>query len=183
MPKNAKPRKPHKTVGLAAAIAKGKVGRLQRYGQLNERIRLKNNLPLAHPLNAWKLDKTFKPLNAVLDEQDKLGSVLCDEEGRPLMRDEDDQDFMLLVPGVVHMCHVFDLIAAARVWGKQPSGLRAYVLKLANDLPIEAGDTADARETIRWMRDRIGKMTPSQWSEDFGAAVNRIDAEDARLAA
>lgn len=182
MPGNKKPRKAAPK-SITAIVANGARQRMQRYGQLNDRIRLKNNLPLAHPLNVWKLDKTFKPLHMVLDEQDRLGSILCDEEGRPLMRDEDDQDFMLLVPGVVHMCHVFDLIAAARVWGKQPPGLRAYVLKLANDLPIVAGDTDDSRATIAWMRDRIGKMTPVQWSDEFGAAVNRIDAEDARLAA
>lgn len=181
MPANKKPRKPHKTVGLAAAIAKGKVGRLQRYGQLNERIRLKNNLPLAHPLNVWKLNKTFKPLHMVLDEQDKFGSILCDEEGRPLMRDEDDQDFMLLVPGVLHMCHVFDHLAASLVWGKQPNGLRAYVLKLANDVPIVAGDTNDARAAIAWMRERIGQLSPARWTEQFTAAVNRIDSEDARM--
>jgi hypothetical protein len=182
MPGNKKPRKAKaKTIG--AMLDQANKQKRQRYAQLNDRIKLKNNLPLAHPLNSWKLDKTFKPLHVVLDEQDRLGSILCDEEGRPLMRDEDDQDFMLLVPGVVHMCAVFDLIAAARVWGRQPPGLRAYVLKLANDLPIVEGDTSDARAAIGWMRARIGSMTPVQWSEEFGAAVNRIDAEDARIAA
>lgn len=182
MPNNKKPRKPAPK-SITAIVAKGARQRMQRYGLLNERIRLKNNLPLSHPLNVWKLDKTFKPLNVVLDEQDKLGSILCDEEGRPLMRDEDDQDFMLLVPGVVHMCHVFDLIAAARVWGKQPPGLRAWVLKVDRKERDTPQDRDDARETIGWMRDRIGKMTPIQWSEEFGAAVSRIDAEDAREAA
>lgn len=182
MPKNKKPRKAKaKTIG--AMLDQANRQRQQRYGLLNERIRLKNNIPLGHPLNAWKLDKTFKPLHMVLDEQDRLGSILCEEQGRPLMRDEDDQEFMLLVPGVVHMCSVFDYVAAALVWGKQPPGLRAYVLKLANELPIVAGDTDDARATIAWMRDRIGKMTPTQWDEYFSAAVNRIEAEDAKLAA
>lgn len=182
MPKSKKPRK-SAPKSITAIVAKGTRQRLQRYSLLNERIRLKNNSPLNHPINAWKLDKTFKPLHMVLDEQDRLGSILCDEEGRPLMRDEDDQDFMLLVPGVVHMCSLFDYVAAARVWGKQPPGLRAYVLKLANDLPIVPGDTDDARTTIAWMRDRIGKMTPIEWDEYFSAAVSRIEAEDAKQAA
>lgn len=182
MPKNSKPRKA-KAQTIGAMLDQANKQKRQRYTLLNDRIRMKNNLPLAHPLNAWKLDKTFKPLLCVLAEQDEFGAILCDEEGRPLMRDEDDQDFMLLVPGVIHMCAVFDLIAAARVWGKQPPGLRAYVLKLANELPIVAGDTADARTTINWMRERLGSMTPVQWSDDFAAAVNRIAADDAREAA
>lgn len=160
-----------------ALLRKGKVQRHARYVQLNDRIRLKNNLPLAHPLNVWKLDKTFKPLLKVLDEHDATGTMLVDEEGKPLMWDEDDQDFMYLVPGVLHMCHVFELIGGALVWGKPPPGLNALALKLARNEKLVAGDTDDARATIGWMRDKLGKVSAAEWSEKFDWAVKLAEQQ------
>ena len=173
-----KPRKA-KQKSLSALLDKANRQKRQRYQKLNDRIRLKNNLPLAHPLNVWKLDKTFKPLLKVLDEHDATGTMLADEEGKPVMWDEDDQDYMYLIPGVLHMCHVFELVGLALVWGKVPPGLNAMALKLARDEKLTAGDTDDARTTIAWMREKLGKVSAVQWSEKFDWAVSLAEQQQA----
>jgi hypothetical protein len=178
MPGNKKPRKA-KQKNVGALLNKAHGQRLRRYQKLNDRIRLKNNLPLAHPLNAWKLDKTFKPLLKVLDEHDATGTMLVDEEGKPVMWDEDDQDYMYLIPGVLHMCHVFELVGSALVWGKQPPGLNALALKLGRGEKLSAGDTDDARATIAWMRERLGKVSAVEWSEKFDWAVGVAEQQQA----
>ena len=160
-----------------AMLAKAKAARHAKYEQINERARMKNNLPLGHPLNVYKLDKTFKPFLAVLDEQDRTGTMLVDDKGQPLMWDEDAHDYTHLVPAILHMCHVVELVAGALVWGKMPPGLNAMALKLARNEKLVEGDTDDARATLAWMRERMSKTTVVEWSERFAWALDLAEKQ------
>lgn len=163
---NSKPRRKGGPKSLGKILVEAKAARSKRYQQKNDRLRYIDSLPLGHPMNKNRIEKTFKPLEKVLNEQEATGTMLFDEEGNALMWDEIDQDFMFLVPGLLRMCALFDMVAAEQaVWGRQPPGLRALALKLANKLPLnQTTDVTDARESVAWMRERVAKLSPAAWT-------------------
>lgn len=171
---NHKPRRKGGPKALGKILAESKAARSKRYQQKSDRRRYIDNLPLGHPMNHARIEKTFKPLEKVLNEQEATGTMLFDEEGNALMWDEIDQDFLFLVPGLLRMCAVFDMVAAEQaVWGKQPPGLRALALKLANKLALnQTTDVTDARESVAWMRERVAKLSPAAWTGIHDRFVN-----------
>lgn len=150
-----------------AQLDKQTLARQQRYREKNKRTSLKNELPIGHPLNRHKIDKTFKPLEQVLVEQEQGKGMLADEDGQVLIYSEQEQEFIPFVPGMLHMCYLYDKFAEAQVWGKQPPGLRAFTLKLGRDEKVNQQDIDDARATIAWMRERVATVTPARWTELF----------------
>lgn len=174
MPGNKKPRKPKRD--FDSQLANGARQRQQRYALLNENVRRKNELPMGHPLNAHRLDKTFGPIERVLDEAEKTGTNLADEDGQPVMHDP-EEGWVPLVPGLLHMCHIFDMIGRARTWPVQPPGLRAYALGLQIGRTITAEDLADSRATIAWMRKHIATLSPVTWSELFEWACTQDEKD------
>lgn len=158
-------------------LARNKVERMRRYERLNETVHQRNNLPLGHPLNQHKIDKTFKPLEQVFVDQEQGKGMLADEQGNLVIYDEDDQEFVPFVPGILHMCHLYDMIGGALTWDRQPPGLRAFVLKLARDEKVNQQDVDDARVTVKWMRDRIATVTPTKWTELFEWATSLDEKE------
>lgn len=118
MPGNKKPNRkrggPPKTAQeFFGQLAQKKGERHKRYQAKNQRIQMKNNLPLGHPLNKHKIDKTFNPLEQVLIDQEQGRGMLADEDGQLLIYDPDDQDFVPFIPGMLHMCYVYDKLAEA----------------------------------------------------------------------
>jgi hypothetical protein len=159
---------PPKTAGeFFGRLAEHTTMRERRIAKLNQRIQKKNDLPLGHPLNKHKIDKTFKPLEQVMVDQEEGRGMLADADGRLVIYDEDDQEFVPFVPGILHMCHLYDKIGGALTWSRQPPGLRAFTLKLGRGEKVNQLDVDDARATINWMRDRIATVSPRRWTELF----------------
>lgn len=159
-------RKPGKVHPIDVMLAKAKRSREQRIATKNARLRHIDSLPLGHPMNAGRVDKVFRPLERVLDEQEKSGTMLFDQDGNALMWDEIDQDFMLLVPGLVRLCAIFDWVGDERGWERQPPGLRALAYKLADKRPLDQdADVIDARASVAWMRDKVATISPADWTD------------------
>lgn len=177
---NKKPnRKAGGQVGFAQARQKGKAEYDRRLAQKNERIHKINNLPLGHPLNQRRIEVVFGPLERVLDEQESTGSLLFDEDGRAIMRDVDG-GWYLLVPALLHMTHLYDVMADRLGWDEQPAGLRAFATKLAHEIRISQQDIEDARATLAWMRRNVATVTPAQFTELYDLAGELDKREDER---
>lgn len=141
--------------------------RLRTKAKQQARIDRINHLPMGHPLNAPSIDKTFRPIERLLDEHEATGTIMADQDGNPLIRDEDGQEWIPLVPAMLHMTHLFDVVARCQTWISQPPGLRAYTMALEHNLPLTPQHFADARATIIWMRELIATVTRARWTELF----------------
>jgi hypothetical protein len=162
--------KPGSDAFVVDLLQRGKSARRQRYLQRKHGVDKRNNLPLGHQLNQHKIEKTFGPLERVLQEQETTGTNLVDDDGDAVMHDPDD-GWIKIVPGLLHMIFVFEHIARARVWPKMPEGLRVYALGLQIGRKLDQDDINGARETIAWMRKHIATLSPIQWTELFEWAV------------
>jgi hypothetical protein len=170
MGKSAKPRKPGARPNVAAVLAKARNARSQVIAKKNARTARANNLPLGHPVNAHKLHKTFAPIEQMLAENEKTGSMMFDADGVAVLWVQDEQCWTPIVTGLLEMCHAFQLVGQALAWGAQPPGLRAFSLKLGREEVLGQHDIADARVTVGWMRQRIAGVTPSKWADTLAEA-------------
>lgn len=162
--------KPGTNAHLFDGLARAEKARIARYGQMNEKVRRLNNTPMGDPVNQHKIDKTFAPLERVLAEQERTGTNLVDDDGDVVMWDH-EEGWVKIVPGILHMCFVFEHVARALVWPPMPPGLRVYALGLQIGRTIDQDDIAKSRETIAWMRKHIATLTPAKWTELFEWAV------------
>jgi hypothetical protein len=182
VPGNKKNRRkaPPKTKNLVARYAdhmeNARAGKTTRRHQMQKSIDKKNNLPLGHPLNRHSIDSTFKPLDDLLDDQEAGRGMLQGEDGQLYIYDPQGQEMVTFIPGMLHMCRLYDLVAQAQTWSKQPPGLLAFVLKLARDEKVNQQDIDDARATVRWMKDNVATITRTRWTEVFEWA-SKFDAE------
>lgn len=185
MPGNKKPRRRHgvKTGSDASKLrawGKAVIQGNAKQRKKQARIDMLNGLPLGHPLNKHKIESTFKPLEQVLVDQEQGRGMLADEEGQVLIYSEQEQEFVPFIPGMLHMCYLYDKLAEALTWSKQPPGLRAFTLKLSRDEKVGQQDIDDARTTITWMREKVAGVTPARWTELFTWACELDRKETAK---
>jgi hypothetical protein len=171
---NKKPRKKHgMKTGSDASIISAKVKAynqgIKERRKLQERADHLNTLPLSHPMSCHMIEKTMAPLDRFLDQHEQKGGFVM-EDGEPVLWD--GECWIQVIPGVLHMCYVFEKMAQACVWPKMPPGLRAYAIGLQIGRSIDADDFKDSRETIAWMRKWMGTITPLKWRELFDWATS-----------
>jgi hypothetical protein len=184
MPANKKPRRKHgvKTgsgASAARAWGKGVVQAQKERRKLQARADHLNTLPMSHPMSCHMIDKTMAPLNRFLDQHEQKGGFVM-EDGEPVLWD--GEHWVQVIPGVLHMCFVFEKMAQACVWPKMPPGLQVYAIGLQIGRPIDADDFKGARETIAWMRKCMGTITPLKWRELFDWATSLDEKEQQHAA-
>lgn len=171
---NKKPRKKRavKTGSLGSVLEaslRGKRQHLAECKKMQARADYLNSLPMSHPASVHMIEKTLAPLIRFLDEHEAKGGFVV-EDGEPVLWD--GRDWIQVVPGVLHMCFVFEKMAEACTWPKMPPGLRAYAIGLQIGRAIGPDDFRDSRETIAWMRKCMGTITPLKWRELFDWATS-----------
>jgi hypothetical protein len=171
-------RKPGKAPDINHVVQTAYNQRIKKVRAMNKRIHKRNDLPMGHPVNQHKIDGTFVPFERWLKEQEDTGTMLVDDEGRPVIRDPDDEVFVHVAPQLMNMAHVFDMLVKIYTFDKQPPGVRALAMKLIHDLPLDQSDVDDARTAFNWMRKTVAKVTPSQWSDTI-ELVERLDKKEA----
>jgi hypothetical protein len=185
MPGNKKPSRKHGIKGESREgrrirqFEEAKAGRRERYALKQKGIDKKNHLPLGHPLNRHAIESTFKPLEDVFADMEAGRGMLVGEDGQLYIYDPIGQEMVEFVPGILHMCRIYDWVAQVQTWGKQPPGLLALTLKLARDEKASQQDIDDARLTVQWMKDRVATITRARWTEVFEWASAQDKREQA----
>lgn len=131
-------------------------------------------LPLGHPMNVHVLDWTFSPVGKMLDEHEKTGTHLFSEDGTAVMWVERDQCYTPIVEACFELHRQFEYTAFERDWGDVPPGLMGYGSKLLRGVLLDAQDIADARATVKWMRDRLAGITCYDWY----ASMTRMEQKE-----
>jgi hypothetical protein len=179
---NKKPRRKPAPKGIGTEkrvlqlAARGIVERHKRGLAMNAREVRAYNLPLGHPMNRTVMEQTFGPLERFLDENERTGSMMFDDEGVALLWVPSENCWTPVVTGALEMCHYWDCVARALAWGDQPQGLRAFALKLGRGEKLDKSDLDDARLTLKWMRERIATISRAKWA----AVRGEIDAIEQR---
>lgn len=173
MPGNSKPRKKRSMkVGsldsVLEATLRGKRQHLAECKRMQARADYLNSLPMSHAASVHMIEKTMAPLYRFINEHE-AGSFM-EENGEPVLWD--GKDWIQVIPGVLHMCFVFEKMAQACTWPKMPEGLRAYAIGLQIGRAIGPDDFTDSRETIAWMEKCMGTITPLKWRELFDWAMS-----------
>lgn len=176
MPGNKKPRrklgvKSGTMESTAKALVRGAQQGKAEYLKQKARCDRLNQLPLSHPMSCHMIEKTMAPLERYLEDHERTGTVMV-EDGttEPVLWDGDA--YIRIIPGILHMCFVFEKMAEARTWPKMPQGLRVYAIGMQIGRPVDADDFAASRETIAWMRKWMGTLTPLKWRELFDWATS-----------
>lgn len=179
MPASKKPRKKRAMKGgteqsILEATMRGRLQGYSNYKKQVERCERLNSLPMSHPVSRHMIDKTMAPLYAFLEQHETKGGFVV-EDGEPVLWD--GKDWIFVIPGILHMCFVFEKMAEALTWPKMPPGLRVYAIGLQIGRPIEPSDFIDAHATIAWMEAQMGKITPLKWRELFDWATSLDEKE------
>lgn len=148
--------------------------RVKRNKERRDRNLRLTRLPLGHPTNRHVLDWTFGPLHKMFDEHERTGTHLFDDDGMAVMWVERDQCYTPIVEGCIQLHRQFEYTAAERGWGDVPPGLLAYGAKLARGVRLDMQDLADARETVKWMRDQLSEITCWDWYN----SMSRMEEEE-----
>lgn len=135
----------------------------------NERKDRLNDLPIGHPMNAYKLDQVFGIVDRVLEQQEKDGSLFFVED-MAVAYEQRAKHYFPIVTSFLDMLHAVESVSKAHALGTPPPGLLALTLKLGRSELLNEQDVADAKETVKWMREKIGRITPNQWLEALTAA-------------
>lgn len=142
----------------------GLVERQKRIIAKNERIERLNNLPLSHPMNASRLS-VFVAIDKMLDDEERTGTLLFTPEGKAVMWEERMRDYVEVVSSLLAVTHLMQFIARKYTLGTVPNGLTAFALKVDRGDRINDQDRSDARATCAVIREKLGRITPTQWKE------------------
>lgn len=143
----------------------GLIERRKRVQQKNARIDRLNNLPMAHPVNASRLD-VFGAIDKMIDDEEATGTLLFSDEGKAVMWEDRMHDWVEVVSSLIAVTHLMQFIVRKyTLGGTVPQGLTAFALKVDRGEPINETDRADARAASAWVRDKLGMISPAQWQE------------------
>ena len=126
-----------------------------------------SQLPMGHPTNRYVIDLTFSPFDKMFDDHDKTGTHMFTEDGQAVLWVERDACYTPIPDACFEITAQFQFTADELGWGEVPPGLMGYGAKLAAGLPINAEDQADARATVKWMRDRLAEISCLQWASSM----------------
>jgi hypothetical protein len=130
----------------------------------NERIERLNNLPMAHPVNASRLN-VFGAIDKMIDEEEATGTLLYSDEGKAVMWEDRMHDFVEVVSSLLAVTHLMQFICKKYALGTVPYGLIAFALKVDRGEKLTDADREDARATCNIIREKLGRITPEQWKE------------------
>lgn len=176
---NKKPRKPAQPRDIGRMLAHAKAAREHRYAKKNARRRAHDRLPLGHPINQHRIERSFKPIEQSLADQERDGSLLFDEDNNAVLYDAEAKTWIPVVPALLNMTHMFDQVGERFNWPPQPPGLRAFAFKLQREALLDATDIADARATTAWMRAQVATVSAADWTAIF---EQECAADEAALA-
>lgn len=171
-------KKPHRVSGnRASAIERLDIGRHARKVKWSQDeltlIKLRNNLPMSHELNAHKIELTFGAIELYLSEQEVTGESQVNERGDPVVVDPVDGDLIPAGLAFKNQHIMFAALSKRFGWGEVPDGLRRMGAKLDAGMLLFDSDMRDARIALDWMREHIADVTPNQWSETLDTLEDR----------
>lgn len=139
-------------------------------------IERKNNLPIGHPDNRHKLDKTFSPVEKWLDTIVATGDIDVMNNGVAVFQTEADTNhWWPVVEAFLAVCDTFELVASDLNVPDQTDGMRKLAKKVEVDMPLFQADIDAARASVSWMRSISETLTPSQFSEYIVAIQIRAE--------
>lgn len=145
----------------------GIAARVEKNAAVRERNMRLSQLPMGHPSNAYVIDMTFSPFDKMFDDQEKTGTHMFGDDGIAVMWVEREKCYTPIVEACFEIHAQFEFTGDECGWGDVPSGLLAYGAKLARGELITLQDTADARETVKWMRDRLAGISCIVWANSM----------------
>lgn len=143
----------------------------------------KNNLPIGHHDNVHRIDETFSPIEALLENIVFTGDIDVSSKGQPLLLDPKDNVWYPMVPALVSMCDTFTQLARQFSWDDQTADMRRLAKKLDVQMPLFIKDIDGARACLVWMREKIRQVTPQQFSNEAIEIQIRDELAELRIAA
>ena len=133
-----------------------------------------NNLPMAHPINKYKIELTFKPITEMLNNIINTGDIDITNSGSPIFYDKLDKCWYPLVPGLISMCDTFSKLAKEFNWSDGTAGMREFSKLIDQGCEVTKDHIQAAKATVNWMREQIKYVTP----QEFNAEAIEVQIRD-----
>ena len=107
----------------------------------------------------WKIAGVFAPIEAILSELERDGTVTTDQNGKPLFFDKTEGHCYAMGPSIRGLTDAFDLHSRRNNRPITTNGLAVLCLKLEMRREVEAADIAAAKRSVTAMRAESAHMT------------------------
>lgn len=107
----------------------------------------------------WKLRAVFSPLESILDQLERDGTVDCAANGVPVFKDENDGIWYCTVSALNGVIDAYEIHERRFNRNLHLEALRQLSNKLKYSMPLFESDTKAARECMARMRLETAQMT------------------------
>lgn len=107
----------------------------------------------------WKVDAVFRPLETILDELGRDGTVTTTAAGVPIFRDRNDGCWYETAPAVEGVACAFEIHGMRQCRAVPVEALLLLARKLRYAMPIDEADVEAARRDLVALRAEAMQMT------------------------